>query len=211
MQPRLKTSKKWTAFPKEYQEQIESVFHENFSDLLGSNKLVIEGRIYPAEVMLRVGLAQPGRLSQANFEASMDYDPEKKDAVDRIHNCIDATASMMMDYFENDGEAEFPRTWAEYPFNGKKVFLQFTTENTDLEAQANALLGADEDSLVLEEDENEDALDRSEVDESLSHDQDDEDFPDDEIDEDEEEDDEDSSGPRMFSGGDKKKKKGDMH
>ncbi|MBS1971868.1 MAG: hypothetical protein JSU04_16270 [Bdellovibrionales bacterium] len=208
MQPRLKTSKKWTAFPKEYTEQIESVFQENFSDLLGSNKLVIEGRIYPAEVMLRVGLAQPGRISQANFEASMDYDPQKKDAVDRIHNCIDATASMMMDYFESDGESEFPRTWQEFPFNGVKVYLQFTTENTDLEAQANALLGEDDDSLVLEEQENEDALDRSEVDETLSHDQDEEDFPEDETEEDDEED-EDDSGPRMFGGG--KKKKGDMH
>ncbi len=209
MQPRLKTSKKWTAFPKEYTEQIESVFQENFSDLLGSNKLVIEGRIYPAEVMLRVGLAQPGRISQANFEASMDYDPEKKDAVDRIHNCIDATASMMMDYFESDSESEFPRTWQEYPFNGGKVYLQFTTENTDLEAQANALLGVDDDSLVLEDEQNEDALDRSDVDETLSHDPDEEDFPEDET-EDEEEDGDDSSGPRMFGGGGKKKK-GDMH
>lgn len=214
MQPRLKSSKKWTAFPKEYQEQIESVFQENFSDLLGSNKLVIEGRIYPAEVMLRVGLSQPGRLTQANFEVSMDYNPTEKDAVDRIHNCVDAAASMMMDYFETDGESEFPRVWQEFPFQGKKLFLQFTTENTDLEAQANALLGEDEDALVLEEPDKEDALDRSEVDESLSHDQDEEDFPEEVDEDDEEEDDEDTSGPRMFSGsgGDpKKKKKGDMH
>lgn len=208
MQPRLKTSKKWTAFPKEYTEQIESVFQENFSDLLGTNKLVIEGRIYPAEVMLRVGLNQQGRLTQANFEVSMDYNPNEKDAVDRIHNCIDAAASMMMDYFESDGEAEFPRSWQEYPFQNKKLYLQFTTENTDLEAQANALLGEEDDSLVLEETENEDALDRSDVDESLSHDQDDEDFPEEE-EEDEEESDKDDSGPRMFSG--KGKKKGDMH
>ena len=115
---------------------------------------------------------------------------------------------MMMDYFESDGESEFPRTWQEFPFNGVKVYLQFTTENTDLEAQANALLGEDDDSLVLEEQENEDALDRSEVDETLSHDQDEEDFPEDETEEDDEED-EDDSGPRMFGGG--KKKKGDMH
>lgn len=126
MQPRLKTSKKWTAFPKEYVEQIESVFQENFSDLLTDYKLLIEGRIYQAEVMLRVGLAQKGRLSQANFEVSMDYNPNEKDAIDRIHNCVDAAASMMMDYLETDGESEFPRTWQEYPFQGKKLYLQFT-------------------------------------------------------------------------------------
>src|SRR5437868_1933223 len=99
MQPRLKTSKKWTAFPKEYVDQIQTVFHENFSVQLTGNKLVIEGRIYPSEVMLRVGINEKGRLRQANFEVSMDYNANKKDAVERIHNCIDAAASMMTDYF----------------------------------------------------------------------------------------------------------------
>lgn len=213
MQPRLKTSKKWTAFPKEYVEQIESVFQENFSDLLTDYKLLIEGRIYQAEVMLRVGLAQKGRLSQANFEVSMDYNPNEKDAIDRIHNCVDAAASMMMDYLETDGESEFPRTWQEYPFQGKKLYLQFTTENPDLEAQADALLGEDSDSLYHDAEDTEDALERAEVDESLSHDQDDEDFPEEEDadDEDNEEDDSDAKGPRMFSGKGGKKKKGDMH
>lgn len=209
MQPRLKSSKKWTAFPQEYVAQIETVFQENFSDLLGTNKLVIEGRIYPAEVMLRVGIKQEGRLRQSNFEVSMDYDPKKKDAVDRIHNCIDAAASMMMDYFENEDESEFPRSWQEFPFQGHKLFLQYTTENPDLEAQADALLGEDEKALVLEEEESEDALARAEVDETLSDDPDDEDFPTEDDDEDEEDEDL-PAGPQMFGGG-KKKGKGDLH
>lgn len=156
MQPRLKTSKKWTAFPKEYVEQIQTVFHKNFSAQLTGKKLIIEGRIYPSEILLRVGISEKGHLRQANFEVSMDYGAKEKDAIERIHNCIDAAASMMMDYFEpkSEGEVEFPRTWQEYPFQGKKLFLQFTTENSDLEAQANALLGEDTDALVLEEEKN---------------------------------------------------------
>jgi hypothetical protein len=206
MQPRLKTSKKWTAFPKEYQEQIEKVFVDNFSTQLGQDKLVVEGRIYPEEIMLRVGVNQKGRLTQANFEVSSVYDPKKKDALERIHICVDAAASMMMEFFETDGEAEFPRTWQEFPFQDQKVFLQYTTENTDLEAQANALLGADDEALVVEE-ETEDALSRAHIDEDLSDDSNDENFPEDE--EDDEGDEPEEPGPKMFGGG--KKKKDEVH
>jgi len=203
MQPRLKTSKKWTAFPKEYSEQIEGVFKENFADYLTNGKLVIEGRIYPEEILLRVGYHKDGRIRQANFEVSMEYCQQKQDAVDRIHNCIDAAASMMMEYFETDGEVEFPRKWQEYPFNGQSIFLQYSTVNTDLEAQADALLGEDEKALLREE-ENEDALSRAHVDEELSdHDEDDEMIEDDE-------DEQESKSPRMF-GGPQKKKKDDLH
>lgn len=206
MQPRLKTSKKWTHFPKEYVEQIQTVFSENFLEQLADNKLVIEGRIYPAEVLLRVGIHKKGQLRQANFEVSMDYNPKEKDALERIHNCIDAAASMMADYFELEEEADFPRTWQEFPFQGKKIFLQFTTENSDLEAQANALLGENTEALVLEI-ESDDALAHAEIDPALSDDTE-EDFPEEETDEEDLEEPkiEKATGPQMF-GGPKKKNK----
>jgi hypothetical protein len=154
--PRLKNYKKMTAFPKEYKTQIEEVFAENFKKQIGDGKLIVEGRIYPSEVLLRVGILEKGRLSQANFEVSIEY--SKKDAVQRIHDCIDAAASMMADYFETDGETEFPRTWQEFEFNKLAVYLQFTTENSDLESQADALLGASFEDMVQEDKDKEDAL-----------------------------------------------------
>jgi hypothetical protein len=181
MQARLKSSKKWTAFPQEYADQIQSVFTENFAEPLKDSKLIIEGRIYPQEILLRVGVNKNGELKQANFEVSMDYSQEKQDAVERIHNCIDAAASMMMEYFESEGEVEFPRTWHEYPFQGKSVYLQFTTENSDLEAQANVLLGEAGDDALVHEEESDDEEEST------------------------------SKSPRMFGGGGTKKKKGDMH
>lgn len=155
MQPRLKSSKKWTGFPSEYTEQIETVFKENFSKQLNTGKLIIEGRIYPEEILLRVGINQKGKLAQVNFEVSMDYNSNKKDAVERIHNCIDAAASMMLDYFESEGDVEFPRVWQEYPFQGHTLFLQYSTENTELESQANILLGEDKAQELVIEDETE--------------------------------------------------------
>lgn len=202
MNPRLKSSKKWTGFPKEYSEQIQAVFKENFAQYLDEGDLIIEGRIYQEEILLRVGYLEKGRLAQANFEVSMNYSQDQQDAVKRIHNCVDAAASMMMEYLENDGEVDFPYTWKEFPFQGGKIYLQFTTENTSLEEQANKLLGLDEESLVHDEDEtDEDALSRAEQSEELSPPRDE--------DEDEESDEEDR-GPRMFSGK-SKKKKDDLH
>lgn len=212
MNPRLKSSKKWTSFPKEYSAQIQTVFKENFAPYLTHAELVIEGRIYQEEVMLRVGYREEGRLAQANFEVSMNYSREKQDAIARIHNCVDAAASMMMDYLENDGEVDFPYTWKEVPFQNQKIYMQFNTENSDLEAQANKLLGVDEAALYNEEvnDEEQDALSRAE--ERLEpRDHDDDKDVDYETDEEDEEDagEETPQGPRMFSGS--KKKKGDLH
>lgn len=193
MNPRLKTSKKWTALPGEYLTQIQSVFQETFAKNLTKSKLVVEGRIYQEEILLRVGVLEEGRLSQANFEVSMNYSTKTKDAVERIHDCIDAAASMMNDYFESQGEAEFPRTWQEFEFNKRPLYLQFSTVNSSLEAQADALLGKSFEEMVQEDKETEDAMSRAE-----------ERIEADELDE--------KAEPTMF-GGKKKasKKKTDMH
>lgn len=162
MNPRLKTSKKWTAFPKEYLTQIKEVFIQGFQSQMTPFNLLVEGRIYKEEILLRVGLHEKGRLFQANFEVSMAYSIPNQDAVDRIHDSIDAAASMMQDYFEfqkNKQEPDFPLTWKEYEFNDQPLFLQFSTVNSALESQANALLGDKEDKLLIEEADSEDALD----------------------------------------------------
>ena len=99
MNPRLKNSKKWTSFPKEYLNQIEQAFRENFAKQLGNSKVIVEGRIYTDEVLLRVGILEKGRLKQSNIEASMEYSREKANAVEKIHHCIDAAASMLAEYF----------------------------------------------------------------------------------------------------------------
>lgn len=208
MNPRLKSSKKWTAFPKEYLAQIQAVFKENFAAHLEDAELVIEGRIYQQEIALRVGYHEKGRLAQANFEVSMNYSQEEKDAVDRINNCVDAAASMMLEYFENDGEVDYPYVWKEYPFQGHKLYLQYSTENSNLEAEANRLLGLANEALLAEEDDSEDALAIAETSEELSPPRDDdEDFA---ADEDDEYLDEEDKGPKMF-GGPKKKKKDGLH
>ena len=211
MNPRLKSSKKWTAFPKEYSEQIQTVFSENFADYFDEEELLVEGRIYTEEILLRVGLRIKGQLTQPNFEVSMNYSQSKQDAVARIHNCIDAAASMMLEYFETDGEADLPYVWKEFPFQGVKLYLQYSTENSVLEEEANRLLGVEEGTLLLEETEDEDALSHAEATEELAPPRDEDDVYEDVLDEEEDAETEDEDpGPKMFGGG-KTKKKGDLH
>lgn len=178
MTPRLKSSKKWTTFPKEYSEQIQNVFKENFAPYLEDNsELVVEGRIYSEEITLRVGYREEGRLSQANFETSITYNQENNDALEMIHNCVDAAASMMMEYFETEGESDFPYTWKEVPFKKSKIYLRFSTENSALEAEANKLLGLSEEDMLNEEDPtDEDALSMAEQSEELSPPRDEDDY-----------------------------------
>ena len=178
MTPRLKSSKKWTTFPKEYSEQIQNVFKENFAPYLEDNsELVVEGRIYSEEITLRVGYKEEGRLSQANFETSITYNQENNDALEMIHNCVDAAASMMMEYFETEGESDFPYTWKEVPFKKSKIYLRFSTENSALEAEANKLLGLSEEDMLNEEDPtDEDALSMAEQSEELSPPRDEDDY-----------------------------------
>ena len=190
MTPRLKSSKKWTTFPKEYSEQIQNVFKENFAPYLEDNsELVVEGRIYSEEITLRVGYKEEGRLSQANFETSITYNQENNDALEMIHNCVDAAASMMMEYFETEGESDFPYTWKEVPFKKSKIYLRFSTENSALEAEANKLLGLSEEDMLNEEDPtDEDALSMAEQSEELSPPRDEDDYLEDD------DEDEDSNG-----------------
>ena len=122
MTPRRASSKKWTQFPKDFIDQVTSVFKETFAASLGASTLIIDGRIYPEELVLRVGIREVGRLKQSNFEVSTDYEADVPESLDRIHCLVDVAASMMLEFFESEGDAEFPFVWKEYPYKGKPIF-----------------------------------------------------------------------------------------
>lgn len=83
MEPRLDSSKKWTALPEEYSDKILEVLNENFKQQSEIGKFYVEGRIYQEEILIRLGYLANGRLVQANAEASCAYD-FKKDKVQAI-------------------------------------------------------------------------------------------------------------------------------
>ncbi len=159
MTPRLKSSKKSTPFPQEFSDQIRSAFIENFQDQLKNAELIIQGRIYPEEILLRVGYIGKGELKQNNFEVSAAYDYKKNNAIESIHVCVDFLASILSQYFEQmaqgpqdeESELDLPYQWKPIQFEKNELFFQFSTVNTKLEEEADRLLGESSKSLVRDD------------------------------------------------------------
>ena len=149
MNPRKKESKKWSALPPELSQQIKTLFEESFSEYLTEKKLKVEARIYPTEILMRVGVNYKGEIRYHNFEVSIDHDPKKQNTVTQIRVAVDAIASLLLEFFDLEEEHEMPLVWQEYPFEKQKIWLQYTSANTDLEAEANRLLGIKEGDELL--------------------------------------------------------------
>jgi hypothetical protein len=165
MNPRLTTSRKWTAFPTEYIEQIRQVFQDHFQ-----GQWVVDGRIYSEEILLRVGRQKPGQLAQDNIEVSVDFYSSEENGQECIDALIDAAATLMTDFLaqkEQDAEEtpEFPLYWTEMEQGKFKIYFQYSGENSDLAAQADAILGLSEGQLFNEQPEGEDALDHAQTEE----------------------------------------------
>lgn len=151
MDARKSSSKKWTPFPEEYLGQITNVFKEAFGHELGQSKLVVEGRIFPEEICLRVGFREPQTLRQNNFEISADFDPAYENAIEKIYSCIDGAASLLASYFEGEAREKLPVDWKPFKFEKQVLYFQFSTVNTDLENEADRLLGLTSVSLYNDE------------------------------------------------------------
>ena len=155
MEPRRKTNKKnrSTSLPAEYVKNIKDVFTKAFQKRLGKREIFVEGRMFPEELILCVGyLPDPNGLRQTNFEASIDH--KSKDIVEKMGVCIDAISSMMDQYLESGEEMELPREWTEFDFEKHKVYLRTSARNSNLENEANKILGIDSnDALYSEGDE----------------------------------------------------------
>lgn len=149
MEPRLKTSIKWSPFPEELIGQIEEVFKQSFEDYDLNGQFIAEGAIYPEELLLRVGLTKNNQLRQRNLEASIQYNPEEEKPLEKIHVLVDFLGQVWESYLEDEPEdSEMSLTWVEERFKKDSVFLKFSTVNSNLEKQADQLLEMFEKKLV---------------------------------------------------------------
>jgi len=148
-----------TNLPKEFLDNVRQVFTKGFKKQLKDRPLYVEGRIYPDEILLSIGYKESATsLKQTNFEASMD-NVNNKDIIKKLEVCVDAISSMMAQYFEANEDLDLPRQWQPFPFEGQTIYLQYSGRNTELEAEANKLLGhATGDEMLINEAE-EDAID----------------------------------------------------
>lgn len=152
MQPRLSSSRQWTALPKELITQVNSIFRQNFKEAIGAGKIEVDGRIYPGEILLLIGYRAPKGLKQSNFEISMTYKREKDNVLKLLHLAVDAAASLFEQFFAAENDHDFPRIWESVQFEGRELFIQYTTTNTELESEADKLLGLKGDERLAEGD-----------------------------------------------------------
>lgn len=141
MHPRFKTSKKWTPLPKDFLNQIRSVFKQNFLKEIGKGTVETDGRIYPDEILVQIGIRPETGLKQSNFEISIAYKKDKDNVLKLLHMAVDAAASLFEQLFQAENDHDFPRIWQEFEIEGRAVFAQYTTTNNQLEQEANKLLG----------------------------------------------------------------------
>jgi hypothetical protein len=141
MEPRLSTSRKWSPLPKELLEQIRSVFKQNFKDQIGQGTVEADGKIFPTEILVAVGFKEGSALKQSNFAISIAYKRDKDNVLKLLHLAVDAAASLFEQFFAAENDHDFPRIWEEIDFEGRKVFIRYDTTNSQLEVEANRLLG----------------------------------------------------------------------
>jgi hypothetical protein len=134
----------------------ETTFKEAFQKQLGGVKLNISGRLYPAEIIVRLSIGNKINLKKHNFSVSVDHIQENFNALEQMHLGIDILASFLEDFLQAEDEKEeidLPLDWHDYDVEGQKIYLIYDTVNDDLEAEANALLGISEDTELVDEDE----------------------------------------------------------
>lgn len=159
MDPRLKSSVKWTPFPEELCEQAQKVLTERFKDEydLEKSQFVVEGRIYKEEILGRYGLRVEGQLKQHNFEISFEFNSEKQKALTLIQESIDLVEYLWTELLEEDlNDDKLSRNWQIINFGKKKYSHKYSTVNTVLEEEADRLLMEYEKKLVYDNSENSD-------------------------------------------------------
>lgn len=156
MDARLKTSTKWTPFPDELNQQIQDVMNASFEDYDLGGKFVVEGAIFPEEMVLRIGLTKANQLRQDNLEASIDYSGDADKAVDKIHVLVDFLGQAWETFLEEEPDVtELSLDWKEDRFEKQTVFLRYSSVNSTLEKQADEMLALFEKRLVHESEEDE--------------------------------------------------------
>lgn len=175
MQPRLKTSKKWSPLPKELIQQIRSVFSQGFQEHTKGGKIEVNGRIYPEEILIRVGYRELGALKQSNWEISIAYRKDKDNVLKLLHLAVDAIGALFEQFFGSEHDHDFPRIWEEVDFENRAIYVQYTTHNSELEAAADKILGVSGESDEVAQGEWDADVDPEQIKASLGLSSDDED------------------------------------
>jgi hypothetical protein len=155
MEPRLKSSKQWTAIPSDYIRQVKEALVSHFPDKSKTGEWIMDGRIYSEELLVRMGYHEEGKIKQITFELSTQYVAQRDSMTDLLSLVVDVAANLLETAFSSATDDAFPRAWQEYAVEKKRIFIQYSAANTKLEQEASRLLGETTDVLVRNYDDEE--------------------------------------------------------
>ncbi len=162
MDPRLKSSVKWSPFPKELCAQTQKVLKKRFQEEydLEKSQFVVEGRIYREEILGRYGLRVNDQLKQHNFEISFEFDSKKQKVLELIHKSMDLVEHLWTELLEeNLDDSDLSKQWQTINFDRRKYFHRYSTVNTALEEEADRLLSQYKKKLVYDDPDKENTTD----------------------------------------------------
>lgn len=142
MLPRIEDSKdkKFTKIPKDLGDIFKSIladkFKEKYAAKMQNMDIFVEGRIYPEEVILMLGLGEKKSIARKNFCCSINHSVENKNTFEQLKVALDALDPMLEQAIEADFDIELPLQWHEFDYEEQKVYMQFNTFNFQLEDQA---------------------------------------------------------------------------
>ncbi len=150
IQPRLISSIKWSLLPVDLQSHIREAFELEYKTSLPTVKWHISGRIYPEEVVLHIGYGHSNDLKQNHFYVSTQIKSDQK-TTEIIYSLVDILHSILSENLTSNHPIELPRQWKKLtsPPCQFEVYFYYSTENFDLENQADLLLGQDDTSSLV--------------------------------------------------------------
>ncbi|MDZ4661444.1 MAG: hypothetical protein SGJ18_07460 [Pseudomonadota bacterium] len=154
MEPRRKSSIKWVALPKEYCQVVREIFESSYSEKIQGSELIVEGRIYREEIIVRVGYLPRGSIRQSNFEASVDFNLQKENALEMLNIMIDPIGTLFESFLDAK-ETEFPKLWQKQIYKEKAIYILYSAVNSRLEEEADRILGLDRGLVSTDFNENE--------------------------------------------------------
>ncbi len=138
--PKNKRNTAYTPLPTELLTAIKNNFKEDFEKHGNKGSFFTFGRVYQGEIILRIGYVKKNSLMQINFDTSIQTINSKLSVIESLESLVFSTKELFIDYFKNNNLEHFSYHWN--LINEKSnVFYKFHSTNTELELQANILLG----------------------------------------------------------------------
>lgn len=149
---RKRHTKKPTNLPKEFLKTVSDLFQKQFKSKLSGSTFLVNGALYPEEVVLCVSLSHPKSLQSASMHISNSLaknvaeNPEK--VTEQLKSMVDVAASWFSQSL-TDGmglEAVLAEMkdavteWQEFEWEGQQLFVKLNRTNYTLEKAADEFL-----------------------------------------------------------------------